>query len=63
MIMATHHFLRKCPDSLEDESIHTALEGNICRCTGYVNIIAAVRHAAREMYPAVWGNAAAETHA
>ena len=59
MIMATHHFLRACPESLADEAIHTALEGNICRCTGYVNIIAAVRHAAREMYPQVWGNEAA----
>ena len=55
MIMAIHYFLRSQPDSLDDEAIHTALEGNICRCTGYVNIIAAVRHAARAMYPdAAW---------
>jgi carbon-monoxide dehydrogenase small subunit len=55
MIMAVDYFLRECPASLDDEVIHTALEGNICRCTGYVNIIAAVRHAARAMYPQAWG--------
>jgi carbon-monoxide dehydrogenase small subunit len=51
MIMAIDYFLREKPASLDDEAIHTALEGNICRCTGYVNIIAAVRHAARALYP------------
>ena len=51
MIMAIDYFLREKPASLDDETIHTALEGNICRCTGYVNIIAAVRHAARALYP------------
>jgi len=29
-----------------DEEIRHALEGNYCRCTGYVNIVAAVKHAA-----------------
>jgi carbon-monoxide dehydrogenase small subunit len=52
MIMAIDYFLSKRPASLDDESIKHALEGNICRCTGYVNIIKAVRHAAQEMYPA-----------
>ena len=51
MIMAIDYFLREKPASLDDETIHTALEGNICRCTGYVNIIAAVRHAAHALYP------------
>jgi carbon-monoxide dehydrogenase small subunit len=53
MIMAIEYFLRERPVSLDDETIHTALEGNICRCTGYVNIIEAVRHAARALYPEV----------
>jgi carbon-monoxide dehydrogenase small subunit len=51
MIMAIDFFLRQRPASLDDAAIHTALEGNICRCTGYVNIIEAVRHAAWQMYP------------
>jgi carbon-monoxide dehydrogenase small subunit len=51
MIMAIDYFLREKPASLDDEAIHTALEGNICRCTGYVNIIEAVRAAAHQLYP------------
>lgn len=59
MIMAIDYFLRERPASLDDETIHTALEGNICRCTGYVNIIEAVRHAAHTLYPALAGMAEA----
>lgn len=55
MVMAIEYFLRERPASLSDEAIHTALEGNICRCTGYVNIIEAVRHAAHRMYPELGG--------
>ncbi|HEY1609168.1 MAG TPA: (2Fe-2S)-binding protein [Paraburkholderia sp.] len=51
MIMSVDFYLRHEP-TLDDASICHALEGNICRCTGYVNIIEAVRHAAHEMYPA-----------
>jgi len=32
---------------LTDDGIRTMLSGNLCRCTGYVNIIAAVRRAAQ----------------
>jgi carbon-monoxide dehydrogenase small subunit len=49
MVMACEAFLSSGPSSLDDESIHRALEGNICRCTGYVNIIEAVRHAGAAM--------------
>ncbi|TDQ73573.1 (2Fe-2S)-binding protein [Paraburkholderia silvatlantica] len=52
MIMSVGFHLRDTP-KLDDASICHALEGNICRCTGYVNIIEAVRHAAHEMYPAL----------
>jgi carbon-monoxide dehydrogenase small subunit len=45
MVMATVGLLREHPDPSEDE-IRRALEGNLCRCTGYVNIVKAVRHAA-----------------
>jgi aerobic-type carbon monoxide dehydrogenase small subunit (CoxS/CutS family) len=34
------------PLDLSDDGIRTMLSGNLCRCTGYVNIIAAVRRAA-----------------
>jgi len=46
MIMATVSLLEERPDPSEDE-IRAALEGNLCRCTGYQNIVAAVRQAAR----------------
>jgi carbon-monoxide dehydrogenase small subunit len=32
-----------------DEEIRHGLEGNLCRCTGYQNIVAAVNHAAKAM--------------
>lgn len=39
-------FLRDHPDPTEDE-IREALSGNLCRCTGYANMIDAVRRVAR----------------
>jgi len=45
MVMAVRQLLADRPDPTEDEIRH-ALSGNICRCTGYQNIIAAVRKAA-----------------
>ncbi len=48
MVMALDGLLRS-GDPVDDASICTALEGNICRCTGYVNIIAAAKHAARAL--------------
>ncbi|MDE2376064.1 4-hydroxybenzoyl-CoA reductase subunit gamma [Bradyrhizobium sp.] len=44
MIMAAEALLRDNPAPTEDE-IRTALAGNLCRCTGYVKIIEAVRTA------------------
>ncbi|MBI3982263.1 MAG: (2Fe-2S)-binding protein [Gemmatimonadetes bacterium] len=44
-VMTTVELLRDNPDPTEDEIRH-ALEGNVCRCTGYQNIVAAVRSAA-----------------
>jgi aerobic carbon-monoxide dehydrogenase small subunit len=38
------------PEKLEDEAdIREALSGNLCRCTGYQNIVNAVRDAAQKM--------------
>ncbi|PTL60369.1 (2Fe-2S)-binding protein [Paraconexibacter algicola] len=45
MIMAAADLLERNPDPTEDE-IRTGLEGNLCRCTGYHNIVAAVQEAA-----------------
>jgi aerobic carbon-monoxide dehydrogenase small subunit len=45
MIMRTHRLLQENPDPSEAE-IRTGLAGNLCRCTGYQNIVKAVRQAA-----------------
>jgi len=45
MMMSATALLRHTPDP-SAEQIEHALEGNLCRCTGYVNIVAAVRQAA-----------------
>ena len=45
MIMAAKAFLSENPNPTEDEVRH-ALEGNLCRCTGYHNIVKAVLAAA-----------------
>jgi aerobic carbon-monoxide dehydrogenase small subunit len=46
MIMATVGMLKDNPNPTEDEIIH-GLEGNLCRCTGYINIIKAVKRSAK----------------
>jgi len=48
MIMATVGLLKDNPSPSEDEIIH-GLEGNLCRCTGYINIVKAVKQSARMM--------------
>ena len=45
MILQTVDFLAENPDP-SDEEIRNGLEGNLCRCTGYQNIVNAVRTAA-----------------
>lgn len=45
MIMAAVELLRTNPDPTEEEIKH-ALEGNLCRCTGYINIVEAIKWAA-----------------
>jgi carbon-monoxide dehydrogenase small subunit len=49
MIMASVDLLEQNPDPTDDEIRH-GLEGNLCRCTGYKNIVSAVRTAADEMH-------------
>ena len=48
MIMATVGLLKDNPKPTEDEIIH-GLEGNLCRCTGYINIVKAVKRGAELM--------------
>jgi len=46
MVMAAIKLLEANPDPSEDEIRH-GLEGNLCRCTGYQNIVSAVQAAAQ----------------
>jgi carbon-monoxide dehydrogenase small subunit len=48
MVLASQALLATNPDPTEEE-IREALAGNLCMCTGYVQIIAAVRSAAKKM--------------
>jgi carbon-monoxide dehydrogenase small subunit len=48
MIMTAVDLLRRNPRPSEEEIRH-ALDGNLCRCTGYVNIVEAIRWAAEKM--------------
>jgi len=51
MMLAAVDLLSENPDPTEDE-IRDGLEGNLCRCTGYHNIVKAVQAAAAEMQEA-----------
>jgi carbon-monoxide dehydrogenase small subunit len=46
--MSAVQLLDQNPDP-DEAAIRKALAGNVCRCTGYINIIAAVRAAAERM--------------
>jgi aerobic carbon-monoxide dehydrogenase small subunit len=46
MVMASHALLRDHPNPTE-EDIRKALAGNLCMCTGYVQIVEAVKDAAQ----------------
>ena len=48
MLMTSYAFLQKNPKPSEEE-IRWAISGNLCRCTGYVNIVKAVQHAAARL--------------
>ncbi len=52
MIMAAAGLLSENPDPTEEQVRH-ALEGNLCRCTGYHNIVKAVLDAAKTKSPAL----------
>lgn len=48
MIMTAVDMIRRKPE-LDRKTIREELEGNICRCTGYQNIVSAIEAAAKEM--------------
>jgi aerobic carbon-monoxide dehydrogenase small subunit len=48
MIMAAASFLKEHPDPT-DEQVRESLEGNLCRCTGYQNIVTSILDAAGQM--------------
>jgi carbon-monoxide dehydrogenase small subunit len=48
MIITAIDLLESNPDP-SDQEIREALEGNLCRCTGYQNIVKAVKYAAQKI--------------
>ena len=48
MIMRVHRFLKHNPEPSEAD-IRIGISGNLCRCTGYQNIVKAVLYAARKL--------------
>ena len=48
MLMTSFAFLQKNSKPSEDD-IRWAISGNLCRCTGYVNIVKSVQHAAAKL--------------
>lgn len=48
VIMAAADLLQQNPNPTDDEIRH-GIEGNLCRCTGYENIVRAIRYAAEKM--------------
>jgi len=48
LLMSSLFLLRRNPNPTDDE-IRRGVEGNLCRCTGYVNVVKSIRAAARSM--------------
>jgi carbon-monoxide dehydrogenase small subunit len=49
MIMAATDMINRHPDGLDEATVRAELEGNICRCTGYHNIVKAILAASAAM--------------
>jgi carbon-monoxide dehydrogenase small subunit len=54
MMLVGTALLERNPHPTEDE-IRWAISGNICRCTGYMNIVKSIQHAAKAKAPATAG--------
>ena len=57
MIMRAHVLLKENPNPTEDE-IRFGIAGNLCRCTGYQNIVKAIQYAAAKLNGETFGEAA-----
>ncbi len=51
MIMAAASCLNENPSAEQEDEIRHGLEGNLCRCTGYQNIVKAIQEAAASRRP------------
>jgi aerobic carbon-monoxide dehydrogenase small subunit len=49
MIMAAVDMINRHPGGLDEKTVRAELEGNICRCTGYHNIVKAILAASEQM--------------
>jgi carbon-monoxide dehydrogenase small subunit len=58
MIMTSVDLVNRLGHDLDEATIRHGLEGNICRCTGYHNIVKSVAQGAREMGAAATPKAA-----
>jgi carbon-monoxide dehydrogenase small subunit len=58
MIMCSHDLLARHANP-SDTEIREAINGNLCRCTGYQHIVAAVRNASKKMSKPVAARAGA----
>ena len=57
MIMAATDMIRRYPQGLDEATVRAELEGNICRCTGYHNIVKAILAASQTMSKSSKGKA------
>ena len=57
MIMAADSLIREAAGPLSEAEVRIGLEGNLCRCTGYQNIVQAVMAASQEMQGGVKASA------
>ena len=53
-VIMTAYALINDNDALTDEAIRKGIEGNICRCTGYVNIVKAIKTAVKSKNDGLW---------
>jgi carbon-monoxide dehydrogenase small subunit len=49
MIMSATDMINRHPEGLDEATVRAELEGNICRCTGYHNIVKAILAASEQM--------------